>query len=50
MGYGFDVWIKPRVESSPWYLPMQTTAWAGYGVCMWLFFRVTAADFVYFQF
>ena len=50
MGYGFDVWIKPRIKASPWYLPMQTTAWAGYGVCMWLFFRVTASDFVYFQF
>jgi D-alanyl-lipoteichoic acid acyltransferase DltB (MBOAT superfamily) len=50
LGYLFDVYVKPRVEQTVWHLPMQTTAWAFYGVMMALFYRVTAQDFVYFQF
>jgi len=50
VGYLFDVYVKPRVEDTVWYLPMQTTAWAGYAMMMGLFYRQTAQDFVYFQF
>jgi len=50
LGYLFDVQIKPRVEGTVWHLPLQTTAWAAYAVAMFLFYRVTATDFVYFQF
>ena len=42
--------VKERVEKTVWHLPLQTTAWAFYVICMTLFYRVTAQDFVYFQF
>ena len=50
LGYLFDVYLKPRVEDSTWYLPIQTTAWAFYAVMMAVFYRGIAQDFVYFQF
>jgi alginate O-acetyltransferase complex protein AlgI len=45
-----EKWVLPRVETSPWYLPMQTAAWASFGLAMFTFARMSANDFIYFQF
>lgn len=50
LGYLFDTRVRPHLEGSVWHLPLQTTAWAGYAVAMFLFYRMTAQDFIYFQF
>jgi len=50
IGYWFDTRIRPQVQGTPWHLPLRTTAWAVYLACMTLFYRVSAQDFVYFQF
>jgi D-alanyl-lipoteichoic acid acyltransferase DltB (MBOAT superfamily) len=42
--------VIPKIENSPWYLPVQTTTWAIFAVCMFIFVRVDAGDFIYFQF
>ena len=49
-GYAFDRWILPRVQGSPWHLPLRTTGWAACAVGLAIFYRVTAQDFVYFRF
>jgi D-alanyl-lipoteichoic acid acyltransferase DltB (MBOAT superfamily) len=43
-------YVVPRIEASPWYLPVQTTAWACFGIGMFVFVRMSATDFIYFQF
>jgi alginate O-acetyltransferase complex protein AlgI len=43
-------WWRPRMSASPLYLPLQTTCWAVCSVLMFLFYRTTLQDFVYFQF
>ena len=50
LGWVYDKVVKPRVEQSPWEWPLQTTGWTAMAVAMFLFYRVTAQDFVYFQF
>jgi len=50
VGWVWDVTVRPRIKDTPWHLAVQTTAWAGYAACMGLFYRMTAQDFVYFQF
>ena len=42
--------VLPRLEKSPWYLPVQTTLWASYAMVMFVFYRTTTRDFIYFQF
>ncbi|MEN0062111.1 MAG: MBOAT family O-acyltransferase [Myxococcota bacterium] len=42
--------LVPRIEASPWLLPIQTTTWAALIAAMFLFYRTTLQDFVYFQF
>lgn len=42
-------WVRPRVPDGLWF-PVQTTGWAVAVVGMFVFSRVTAQDFVYFQF
>jgi D-alanyl-lipoteichoic acid acyltransferase DltB (MBOAT superfamily) len=42
--------VVPRIEASPWYLPVQTVAWALFGLGMLVFVRMSAMDFIYFQF
>jgi D-alanyl-lipoteichoic acid acyltransferase DltB (MBOAT superfamily) len=42
--------VAPRFEDRPWWLPVQTTVWAMLVVGMFLFYRTTLQDFVYFQF
>jgi alginate O-acetyltransferase complex protein AlgI len=50
LGWLWDKEAAPRLAGSPWLWPMQTTAWAAMGAAMFVFTRVTARDFVYFQF
>lgn len=42
--------VLPRIEPSPWYLPVQTTTWAAFAISLYVFVRMDAADFIYFQF
>ncbi len=42
--------VTPRLEGSPWALPLQTTSWAVIAVCCFVFFRASTTDFIYFQF
>jgi uncharacterized membrane protein YidH (DUF202 family) len=43
-------WVVPRIERSEWYLPIQTASWAIYAAGMFVFVRMSSADFIYFQF
>ena len=42
--------VVPRLERSPWFLPVQTTAWAAFALAMFVFVRMSLNDFIYFQF
>lgn len=42
--------VVPRLEATVWYLPLQTTLWAGLAVSFFFFGRMSAMDFIYFQF
>jgi D-alanyl-lipoteichoic acid acyltransferase DltB (MBOAT superfamily) len=42
--------LLPRLNKTVWYLPAQTGTWAAFAVAMYVFFRVTVRDFVYFAF
>ena len=42
-------WL-PRLKTSVWYLPMQTSSWAAFGMAMFVFYRLSSYDFIYFQF
>lgn len=50
LGLVFQKLIQPKIQESEWYLPLQTTAWAAFAVGIFLFVRVGASDFIYFQF
>lgn len=50
IGLLFEKLVLPKVERSPWYLPMQTTAWAFFAVCFYVFVKLDSVDFIYFQF
>ena len=43
-------WLLPRLERSTWYLPIQTTLWAAFACSFFFFGRMSAMDFIYFQF
>ncbi len=43
-------YVLPRVERAAWFLPAQTTTWAGFALLIFFFVRMTASDFIYFQF
>ncbi|MEQ1502189.1 MAG: MBOAT family O-acyltransferase [Myxococcota bacterium] len=43
-------WIVPRIRNSVWELPIQTSSWALFAMAMFVFYRVSAYDFIYFQF
>lgn len=49
-GWWWDRRVRAHVEGTPWHLPLQTTGWALCAVAMFVFYRLTAQDFVYFQF
>ena len=46
----FERWGLPKLQDSPWYLPVQTAAWAAFGLGMFTFARMSTNDFIYFQF
>ncbi|MDP2313484.1 MAG: MBOAT family O-acyltransferase [Pseudomonadota bacterium] len=50
LGLAVEKWVLPTVEASRWYLPMQTAAWASFGLAIFTFVRMSANDFIYFQF
>ncbi len=45
-----EKWLRPRLAGSPWRLPVRTTMWTLYALAAMSFVRVTAEDFIYFQF
>ncbi len=49
LGWAVKVYVRPRFADATWW-PIETTGWALAIVAMFVFFRVTAQDFVYFQF
>lgn len=50
LALAFERYAMPRLERSPWLLPMQTTLWAVYAVLILSFVRTGNNDFIYFQF
>jgi len=42
--------VMKQIEDSPWFLPAQTTVWMLFAMCIFSFVRVSANDFIYFQF
>ena len=42
--------LKPKLEASVWRLPLQTGLWSFFIISMFVFYRVTTRDFIYFQF
>ncbi len=50
VGLGVEKWVLPRIEKSVWYFPAQTTTWALFAVALFTFVRMSANDFIYFQF
>ncbi len=49
-GFAWDRVAAPRLARSEWAFPLRTSMWAVYALAMWICYRVTAQDFVYFQF
>ena len=43
-------YVLPSVRERPWFLPVETTAWAIFALGIFSAARTTAADFIYFQF
>ena len=43
-------YVMPRAQHSLWWVPVQTSAWAAFGMAMFVFYRVSSYDFIYFQF
>jgi D-alanyl-lipoteichoic acid acyltransferase DltB (MBOAT superfamily) len=50
VAFAVDRLVIPKIERSEWYLPAQTTAWAVFALGMFVFVRMSATDFIYFQF
>lgn len=46
----WKTWVTPRLEPTPWALPIRTTVWAAWAVAILTFARGTGEDFIYFQF
>lgn len=42
--------VLPRLRRSDLWLPTQSTAWAVFAMAMFVFYRVSSYDFIYFQF
>jgi alginate O-acetyltransferase complex protein AlgI len=43
--------VLPRVQHQPLVMvPLQTSSWAVFGMAIFVFYRVSASDFIYFQF
>ena len=50
VGLMVETWVVPRVQRSAWHLPVQTTTWAVFALALFTFVRMSAGDFIYFQF
>jgi alginate O-acetyltransferase complex protein AlgI len=48
--WAWSRWGRPLIADTPWLLPVQTTSWAVLVVFLFVFYRTTVQDFVYFQF
>ncbi len=46
----WERFVQPRLHTSPWYLPIQTTGWAVAALGIFVFYRNVGNDFIYFQF
>jgi D-alanyl-lipoteichoic acid acyltransferase DltB (MBOAT superfamily) len=44
-----DNWL-PKLRTNRWFLPIQTTFWTAEAVLIFVFYRNTMGDFIYFQF
>ncbi len=42
--------VIPKLEGSIWYLPVQSAVWSAFALAMFVFYRISAYDFIYFQF
>jgi hypothetical protein len=49
-GWAWDRLIGARFALRPAYFPVRTSGWVTCALALWVFWRVTAQDFVYFQF
>jgi alginate O-acetyltransferase complex protein AlgI len=49
-GWAARRWLAPALAGGPWLLPARTTTWAALALAVLVFYRVSAADFVYFRF
>ena len=50
LGHVVERHVLPTLGRSPWVWPARTTAWALFALGLFLFVRMTAADFIYFAF
>lgn len=50
LGLIFQKYVMHRVKDSPWFLPLQTNAWAVFAIALYVFVRMSSMDFIYFQF
>ena len=50
IGHLVERYVLPKLEGSPWIWPARTTAWAVFAVGLFLFVRMSAAEFIYFAF
>ena len=42
--------VLPKIRHKQWFLPLQTTVWGVEAAAIFLFYRGSASDFIYFQF
>ncbi|MBA2320234.1 MAG: hypothetical protein H0V89_03675, partial [Deltaproteobacteria bacterium] len=50
LGWAWNRWLTAPFGRAGWYFPARTSAWVVYALALWVFWRVGAQDFVYFQF
>jgi alginate O-acetyltransferase complex protein AlgI len=50
VGLLVERFVVPRLASTPWFVPAQTTVWAAFALAMFVFVRMSLNDFIYFQF
>ncbi|NCG18165.1 MAG: MBOAT family protein [Rhodobacterales bacterium] len=48
--YLVERYLLPRVTDTDWMLPLQTSSWAVLASFMFVFYRISSGDFIYFQF
>jgi alginate O-acetyltransferase complex protein AlgI len=50
LSYYVEDYLLPKLRASAWWLPAQTTFWACEAVAIFVFYRDSSQDFIYFQF